>query len=130
MANLKGIDLGGAIMRELQAYCDGLVTEADNAAKRSANRLVKEIEATSPKDTGAYANDWRIKEIPSKTGGPSRYVVHNKSHYRLTHLLEYGHAVKGGTGRVKAQQHIEPARDKEEKAFQDDLERVVSVYGH
>lgn len=129
MARLKGVDIGNAIMKELQAYCEGLITEADNAAKRSAKRLVKKLEDTSPKDTGAYAEDWHIKEIPNKTGGASRYVVHNKSNFRLTHLLEYGHAVKGGTGRAKAQPHIEPARDKEEKAFQDDLERVVSIYG-
>lgn len=128
--NLKGVDLGSEIMRELQAYSEALVTEADNAAKRSAKRLKKKLENTSPEDTGEYAHDWAVKEIKSKTNGPSTYVVHNKENYRLTHLLEYGHATKDGTGRVKAQPHIEPARDDEEKKFLEDLESVVSVYGH
>lgn len=128
--NLKGVDLGSEIMRELQAYSQALVIEADNAAKRSAKRLKKKLENTSPKKGGGYSHSWRIKEVKSKTNGPSTYVVHNKEHYRLTHLLEYGHATKDGTGRVKAQPHIEPARDDEEKRFHEELESVVSVYGH
>ena len=127
---LKGVDLGSEIIRELTAYSEALVTEADNAAKRSAKRLMSKLKATSPKDTGDYAKDWTVKEIESKTGGPSSYVVHNKDNYRLTHLLEYGHATKGGTERVKAQPHIEPARDDEEKKFLEELESVVSTYGH
>lgn len=128
--NLKGVDLGSEIMRELQAYSQALVIEADNAAKRSAKRLKKKLENTSPKDRGGYSHSWRIKEFKSKTNGPSTYVVHNKEHYRLTHLLEFGHAKKDGTGRVKAQPHIEPARDDEEKKFLEDLESVVSGNGH
>lgn len=128
--NLKGVDLGSEIIRELQVYSEALVTEADNAAKRSAKRLKKKLENTSPKDTGGYGHDWAIKEVKSKTNGPSTYIVHNKEHYRLTHLLEYGHAKKDGTGKVKAQPHIEPARDDEEKKFLEDLESVVSGNGH
>lgn len=130
MADLKGVNIGDAVMRELKAYSEALVTEADNAAKRSAKRLMKKLKDTSPEDTGDYAKDWAVKEIKSKTGGPSSYVVHNKEHYRLTHLLEYGHATKDGTGHVKAQPHIEPARDNEEKKFLEELESVVSTYGH
>jgi hypothetical protein len=129
---LKGVDIGNIgdeIIKELNAYTEGLVIEVDNAAKRSAKRLREEIIDASPEDTGAYGGSWRIKEIESKTGGPSKYVVHNKDHYRLTHLLEYGHAKNGGTERVKAQPHIEPARDREAEAFAEELERVVSVYG-
>lgn len=127
---LKGVDLGSEIIRELTAYSEALVTEADNAAKRSAKRLMSKLKATSPEDTGAYAKDWAVKEIESKTGGPSSYVVHNKDNYRLTHLLEYGHATKGGTERVKAQPHIEPARDDEAKKLHEELESVVRIYGH
>lgn len=129
---LKGVDIGNIgdeIIKELNAYSEGLVIEADNAAKRSAKRLREDIIDASPKDTGAYGGSWKVKEIKSKTNGPSKYVVHNEDHYRLTHLLEYGHVKNGGTERVKAQPHIEPARNKEAEAFADELEKVVSIYG-
>lgn len=127
---LKGVDLGDAIMRELQAYSEGLVTELDNAAKRNAKKLRQTIMEASPEDTGHYRTGWRVKEIPSKTSTqPSRYVVHNATSYRLTHLLEYGHAQKDGTERVKAQPHIEPARDAIEAQFQQEIEEAVKDLG-
>ncbi|MBR2175465.1 MAG: HK97 gp10 family phage protein [Clostridia bacterium] len=128
---LKGVDLGDAIMRELNAYSEGLATEADNAAKRNAKKLQKKLMNTSPEDTGKYSKGWRVKEIPNKSAPnqPSRYVVHNKTDYRLTHLLEYGHAKKGGTERVKAQPHIEPARDEIEKEFTEEMEEAVKKVG-
>lgn len=128
--SVKCADIGNAVLKELKAYSEALVTEADNAAKRSAKRLAAKLKVTSPKDTGDYAKSWSIKEIKSKTGGPSVYVVHNRKHYRLTHLLEYGHAVNGGSERAEAKVHIAPARDEEEKKFLEELEQVVNTYGH
>jgi hypothetical protein len=39
--SIKGTDIGSAVMRELQAYTEALVTEADNAAKRSDKKDLK-----------------------------------------------------------------------------------------
>lgn len=123
---LKGVDLGDAIMRELNAYSEGLAVEMDNAAKRNAKKLRAMLIDSSPQDTGAYGSDWKVKEIPSKIPNqPSRYIVHNATKYRLTHLLEFGHAKKDGTERVKAQPHIAPARDEIEKQYLKDMEEAV-----
>ena len=125
--NVKGIDLGDAIMRELRAYSEGLAIEADNTAKRNAKKLKQKIEEKSPEDTGSYSRGWRIKEISNQLGA-SKYVVHNKTDYRLTHLLEYGHATHGGTKTVKAQPHIIPARDEVEKMFLQEIEEMVTKF--
>lgn len=127
--SIKVGELDEAIMRELQAYSNGIAVEVDNAAKRNAKKLMKKIMAGSPKKTGKYSKGWRVKEISSKLGA-SKYVVHNKTDYQLTHLLENGHALHGGTQRVEAQPHIGPARDEIEKVFIEDIEEAVKKVGH
>lgn len=64
-----------------------------------------ELKATSPKSknkrrSGQYAKSWTKK----KRG--KMIIIHNKE-YQLTHLLEKGHAKRGG-GRVEAKVHILP----------------------
>ncbi len=106
-------DLAADIMREIESYNEALALEIDNASKGTAKKIAKELSETSPKDSGDYAADWAVKEVTGKKRykyrmGTSKYVVHNRENYQLTHLLEEGHATKDGTSRVPAQPHIEP----------------------
>lgn len=52
------------------------------------------------------------------------YIVHNKEHYRLTHLLEKGHAKRSG-GRTRAIPHIAPAEEAAKEKFIQDVEAVI-----
>ena len=49
-------------------------------------------------------------------------IVRNKKYYYLTHLLEHGHAKKGGKGRVKAFVHIKPVEEYAQKALPELIE--------
>lgn len=111
---MPNINLADQIARELQRYANLVTEEVEDAKVEVSKELVKEIKQRSPKLTGSYQKGWRVKKVGNKL------VVHNKTDYHLTHLLEHGHAKRGG-GRVPARVHIRPA---EQRAVEDFLERV------
>lgn len=110
-------------------YGDEIVQAVNEAAEEVAKACAQNLRQTSPKDSGKYAKSWKAKR-QSGTGGKAQvWVVYNEKHYRLTHLLEFGHAKKGG-GRVRAIEHIEPAREEAEELFaQKALEAIGRVTG-
>lgn len=67
-----------------------------------ARQATTELKTTSPVgNRGRYIKGWRHKKVGK------RRVVYNKTDYQLTHLLEKGHAKRGG-GRTRAIPHIKP----------------------
>lgn len=124
MANAINIgDLAGTIARELSTYtqeiADGVKAETDKTAKE----LLANTRADAPVRTGDYK-----KAMALKTRHESNYEklvtwYVKDPHYRLSHLLEKGHAKRGG-GRVRAYPHI---AKNEEKAIADFEERVKEV---
>lgn len=114
MASTKIKGISKQFARILSEYTDE-VEELINQSKTTVSKeTVKQLKSTSPKDTGGYAKGWRVTDVRGKK------VIHNKTDYQLTHLLEYGHAKVGG-GRVPAKVHIRPA---EEKAINEFVEKV------
>lgn len=103
-------DLASEINNVLRGYVQDVAEEIETAKKTTAQDIVQELKTTSPKKTGAYRKGWTFKRTGSKHEA-TEYTVYNKPHYRLTHLLEHGHAKRGG-GRVAAKVHIAPAEQK------------------
>jgi hypothetical protein len=107
------------LLMQLQRFNNQLDQELDVFAKITAKELVSDLKRTSPEKTGDYRKGWRVK----KKG--KRYIVHNATDYQLTHLLEKGHAKRGG-GRVNPQVHIAPAEDKANSAFLQRIEGAIN----
>jgi hypothetical protein len=60
-----------------------------------------------------------------EVGQPHKRIVHVKApHYRLAHLLEYGHAKVGG-GRVEGRPHIRPAEEMVIREFMAEVEEAI-----
>ncbi len=97
-------ELGNAIAKEFEQYVDLTTDEVKKIVKEVAEDVTEEIKSKAPVDTGAYKRSW-VATQTKNTGNAAEYTVHSAKHYRLTHLLEYGHAKRGG-GRTKAQPHI------------------------
>ena len=94
-----------------------LLDEVDKDIQRSAERNIQtvakesasKLRNTSPVKTGSYARGWSVKK-----NGKMDAVVHNRTDYQLTHLLENGHVIrnkKGTYGRTRGIKHIAPVEE-------------------
>lgn len=104
----------GLIAEQLTDILDEVVREVEKKSndtfEQAAMEAAQMLQQNSPKRPGRgdYARGWTLK--PVNMGGLKGYVVYNKDHYQLTHLLENGHAKVNG-GRVKAIPHIRPVEE-------------------
>lgn len=114
-------DLADEIMAGLMEY-EGLATDTvKKAVKKAGNKVKKEIQNNAPKDTGKYKNSFKVTKR-KETSNSLEVTVHSKDKYQLTHLLEKGHAKRGG-GRVPAQPHIAPAEQEGIRLLTEEIER-------
>ena len=112
------------IMKGLTEYADLAEEGMKKAVKKTAKSVKDEISANAPKDTGKYAKSWATK----KTGENSHSLemtVHSKNRYQLAHLLEHGHAKRGG-GRVAGKPHIAPAEEKGAEMLENLIKEALS----
>lgn len=122
MADITIDNLAAEITLAVKEYTedvtDAIIQEADQASQR----LVKEIRAKSPRRTGEYAKGWTRKK--TGRGDEVRYVIYNRKKPWLAHLLEFGHAKRGG-GRVSERPHIRPTADREIATFQERVRAII-----
>lgn len=101
-------EMGNAIAKEFEEYVELTSDKVKTICKEVADDVKEEIQKNAPVRTGKYKRSWKVTE-DHKTSMGARYTVH-AGEYRLTHLLENGHAKRGG-GRVKAIPHIRQGED-------------------
>lgn len=119
---LMAIDIGKEIAKALSTYTQEVTEGLEEIKVEEAKETVKEIRSGVDQQgvilTGDYRKGWARKKVGTAQ------VVHNRTDYQLTHLLEKGHAKVNG-GRVKAYPHIEPAEQSMIKRYQDKVERMI-----
>lgn len=103
-------DLADEIMAGLEEYASLADDVMKKAVRKTATSVRKDISANAPVDTGRYAKSWAAKKV-AENSHSLQMTVHSKNRYQLAHLLEKGHAKRGG-GRVAGKPHIAPAEEK------------------
>ena len=101
--------LASAVNEALSEYTDELAIVVKETAKEVADKTATQLKGSSPKRIGGYAKSWRAKVMSESTDN-LEVTVYNARWYMLTHLLEHGHAKRGG-GRVAGKLHIAPAEE-------------------
>ena len=128
MANVSVDQLAAEIAKGLAEYSQDVVEKVNVSSEKVGKAAVKKLKKTSPRRPppvgGKYAKSWAMKTEP-EVGQPHKRIVHVKApHYRLTHLLEHGHAKVGG-GRVEGRPHIRPAEEQVIKDFVQEVEEAI-----
>lgn len=115
--------LAAAVMEGLTEYADLATEDMKKAVRKAGTTVRKDIQENAPKDTGAYAKSWSVKNV-KETANSLEVVVHSRNRYQLAHLLEFGHAKRGG-GRVSGKRHIAPAEEKGIRQLEEEIERSL-----
>ncbi len=133
MAKTIPVDqLASTIMEGLQEYADLIDADMREDVKAAADTAKKVIKAKAPVHNGTYENrnrkpgtykkSWRYKT--TRETGNAFEITFYSSQPGLTHLLEKGHAKRGG-GRTKAQRHIADGEQQAQDQLMRDIERDI-----
>ena len=127
--------LAGQLQLVFDEFAEKLNIKTDDIMAETAKETAAELRKISPKGhgkhKGEYANSWTVKKDKKN----HEFIVHNKDHYRLTHLLEYGHLIVnqygvwskrgGGSDKTDANPHIYRAEQYGIKILFDKLGREL-----
>jgi hypothetical protein len=119
-------ELGDAIAKELTIYGENVIEGIKKEAKSSMSRLVKETKATAP--VGHRSKHYRDSIKSKKTSETPREITFtwfvDGSDYRLSHLLERGHANRDG-GRTAGTHFIQNASDRILDEYLEAVEEII-----
>lgn len=116
-------NLSDEIMKGLKEYAEITSDKVKSAVKNAGETAVSEIKNNAPRNKGRYAKSWSVKAT-KENSDLLVLTVYSRDHYRLTHLLEFGHAKRNG-GRVPAQPHIALAEEKSVKKLEEEIKAAV-----
>ena len=125
--NIPISELANEVMKGLKEYADLATEDLKKDVEKAGQKVKEQIESTAPKDTGKYAKSWAVKKT-RETSDSIELVVHSKTRYQLTHLLEFGHAKRNG-GRVAARPHLAAAEQAGIEQLTRDIERDLQKGG-
>ena len=117
---IKPEQLASEVMKGLEEYKDLAVDVMKKEIQETGKSVKQQISQTAPRKSGRYAKSWAVKKT-AETSNSLAVTVHSKNRYMLTHLLENGHAKRGG-GRVRAIPHIAPAEETAIASLEKNLE--------
>lgn len=107
----------------LKEYGETTSEGVKRAVRETGNVVRDEIKSGAPKRHGDYQKSWSTKKL-KENSNTLVLTVHSRNRYQLAHLLEHGHAKRGG-GRTRAFPHIAPAEADGIKLLEEKIKRSI-----
>ena len=104
---IKPEQLYDEIMKMMNEYKEAADQDVESSVKKVSKETKQMVQEASPRRHGGYSKGWSVKQ-EADYRGKHTVVIHNRKKPGLTHLLEKGHAKRGG-GRVSGREHLAPA---------------------
>ena len=121
--SVKVEQLAAVVTEIMDEYKDLAVDKMKKAIKDAGKTVKEDINGSAPVRTGKYAKSWASK-VTAENSVSLEVTVYSPSRYMIAHLLENGHAKRGG-GRVRAIPHIKPAEDHGMEQLESDLTKAL-----
>ena len=117
-------NLADEVIKQLGEYAEVTTDGMKKAVNDAGKTVKKEIQANAPVQSGKYKKSWTVKKT-AESATKLEITVHSKNRYQLAHLLEHGHAKRGG-GRVAGKPHIAPAEQNGEELLENLIRKALS----
>ena len=121
----KAIDLEVEIGKILAKYGDEVGEHLQEITKQIARKGAKAVKQNAQskfEGTGKYAAGWTSQAQTKRYSAQG--VIYNKSKPGLPHLLEHGHAKRGG-GRTNGVEHISPVEQEVIREFEEAIKKEL-----
>lgn len=121
--NIEDGDIEDEISKMLNEYSDEIKDKTHRLAQKTALDGAKKLKSKGHGRWKKYSGGWGV----TKKG--EAYIINNKDHYRLTHLLEFGHLSANQYGhydtRVRAYPHIAPVEKEVNQKFEQEVKKII-----
>ncbi len=124
MSQLIHVDqLDSAVQQILEEYGEEVKADVVEVTEKVAKEAKDTVKNAAPVGArkGKYKKNIDVKQTQDSALETQHTVYVKDPKYRLTHLLEFGHATADGTGRTKEIKHWQNGQDYVDQNFEKEL---------
>ena len=118
------VGFGDCLEDILAEYESNVRLDTQEVISKIGDIAKKEVKAGAPVRTGRYKRGWTVRKDRPSNPYRSSTIVHNRTDYQLTHLLENGHVTRNG-GRTKPIAHIAPVAEHADKMLKEAFDKIA-----